>query len=764
MFLNLNILHKIMNNKKIYIRFNQIFSKKIEKNAVYMLTAFVIYFLIYFIYYKYSDTRNLSFVLIIIGFSSLNILLYNYLNKKIKKSIIEKIIIVISFLALAGLIILFFDWLFKINIFADKIYFRRYILALFFLQTMVLYLPFLKDFVKSTNENDNININSSLFYFALLYILFVIFLYTPTAVFSTAPDDFDISYINIILPAAAIIAILFFLFAIIYKLIGCKYKNFFTVLITIFSVLCFVYSYLYPGQYGSLNSFLLSNSENLYGNVYNYLLEYFILLIIICFVVVSVKKYNHIARNVLILLNIVAFLQFSYSTFSIYSSKRNNLLNTQKTENSIILPSYNEELMSFSKTGKNIIVLMLDMFSGGYMEEILQEDSEIEKIYEGFIWYPNTLSISYVTSSSIPSMQAGWKYTPDEINRTNKKNTLVKIIGDSYKILPEILSKYNYKSAYIDPDYCYTYRGDISELNKAGILGGFNKDYVEYWKNKNMKEYNNIFPEKNRNNELKLLLMVSIFKASPILVKPIIYDNGNWIVIKSSDRENSAFMSKIEYWSFIDSMPQISNINEQKNTYKFIKNSIAHDPFSLSKDGKLILGFPDPDAKDNFHGKNAYYSARGSLIAIGRWLSWLKESGIYDNTKIIIVSDHGNDLTQDPMMKKDFNVDGISGEEFNRIHALLMVKDFNKKGFLTIDNRFMSNADVPAIVCSDFDKKGDIISDPTKQLIENRVLKTMRAESWKWHYISKHTKFKFKWNYEVKNDMFESQNWEKVNY
>ena len=747
----------IMN--KIRTIYKQFISERIERKAVYILTTFIIYFLIYYVYYKYSDTRVLSFILVNIGFLVLNIFLYNYLNNKPKKFIIDKVIIIISLLALAGLIILFFDWLFRINIFADKVYFRRYILALFFLQTTVLYFPFLKDFIKNINK-DNISAPSSLFYSALLYILFVVFLYNPVAVYSTAPHDFEISSISIILHAIGIIAVLFSLCVIIYKLLAYRYKNI-TYLITILSLLCFIYSYLYPGQYGSLNSFLLSNSESLYGDVYKYLLEYFILLIIICLVIGAIKKYAHMVRNILILINIVAFLQFSYSLFSLYSPNSNSLVN-HNIESSELLPSYNDELMSFSKTGKNIIVLMLDMFSGGYMEGLLQEDPEIKNIYEGFIWYPNTLSISYVTSSSIPSMQAGWEYAPDEINRTNKKDTLIKVIGDSYKVLPEILSEYNYKSAYIDPDYCYTYRGDISELNKAGILGGFNKDYIEYWKNINREEYSDVFPEKNKNNDLKLLLMVSIFKASPILLKPIIYDNGNWIIIKSADRENAAFMLKLESWSFIDSMPKISNIKSEKNTYKFIKSNITHSPFSISQEGKLILGFPDPDAGDNISGKNAYYSAKGSLIAVGRWLDWLKESGIYDNTKIIIVSDHGNDYTKNPMMKKDFYVEGLSEEEFNNIHVLLLVKDFNKQGPLEIDNRFMSNADVPAIVCSEFNKKEKIAPDPTIEVIENRVLKTMRAESWKWHYINRHSKFKFKWAYEVRNDIFESENWKKI--
>lgn len=82
----------------------------------------------------------------------------------------------------------------------------------------------------------------------------------------------------------------------------------------------------------------------------------------------------------------------------------------------------------------------------------------------------------------------------------------------------------------------------------------------------------------------------------------------------------------------------------------------------------------------------------------------LKEAGVYDNSRIILVSDHGERDSQ--MVARAYNdgkefADGVpygSGRYApGRPHALLMVKEPGKHGPLRIDEAFMSSADVPLL-------------------------------------------------------------------
>jgi hypothetical protein len=60
---------------------------------------------------------------------------------------------------------------------------------------------------------------------------------------------------------------------------------------------------------------------------------------------------------------------------------------------------------------------------------------------------------------------------------------------------------------------------------------------------------------------------------------------------------------------------------------------------------------------------------------------------VYDNTKIIIVSDHGN----------SFDTDMFENTGMQSYNPLLMVKPFNARGPLALSQEFMTNADTPSI-------------------------------------------------------------------
>ena len=744
--------------------------KGIKLNLILLFSAFTFYFLVYYLVNKYSSTRNISYYFIISGFTLLDMILLIDFYENFRKSITKILSVSLLSALVIFLLYLFTDDLFKINILADHVFFRRIIFAVYFLISLILFINYLITFIKIEKITDNkkeydsesILIKNNTFKAALLYCAAVLFIYSPASIYMTSPDDFIISIFILLISGVAVSVVFYSVVIFIYKIAPNALKTVFTYFFVFLSLLVFFNTFIIPGQYGSLNNLILSDAEKLYGSVFVFVKEFAIITFSYILTVFLITKAGKKIVFILFLINFVAFTQTGIGLISIKSNDKQNTETVVNTDNNF-LPSYNDELMSFSKDGKNIVVLFLDMFSGGYVQDIFKERPDLKAVYDGFTWYPNTLSISYVTSSSVPAMNAGWKYTPDEINKRNENVPLTDVIGDTYKILPDLLKKHNFKSAYLDPDYCYTYRGDVDRLADAGIIAGFNKDYMGYWKNKNsIKNFDKINNGGNKFFEIKLLGMISFFKASPAVLRPVIYDEGNWLIVSSNEKKNSAYNSKLKYWSFYDSLEDISNTDSKKNTFKYLHTCITHDPFSLSGDGELIKGYPDPVAGDNFHGKNAYLSAKGALVRLSGWIEWLKENGIYNNTKIIIAADHGDDFSESPMMPEDFEVEGITDKDFTRLHVALIVKDFGSHGELKEDWRLMSNADIPSIIVSDYSDIKDFGSDPSKSDIqEGRIVKTMKADSWKWHYISNHDKFRFEYFYEVKDNIFKSENWSK---
>lgn len=91
-----------------------------------------------------------------------------------------------------------------------------------------------------------------------------------------------------------------------------------------------------------------------------------------------------------------------------------------------------------------------------------------------------------------------------------------------------------------------------------------------------------------------------------------------------------------------------------------------------------------------------YEMNMATMIQLGKWFDHLKANGVYDNTKIILVSDHARNLNQFNELK--LNEDGTD-YDLEYYTPLLMVKDFNSSGFTTSDE-FMTNGDVPTIATS----------------------------------------------------------------
>ena len=92
------------------------------------------------------------------------------------------------------------------------------------------------------------------------------------------------------------------------------------------------------------------------------------------------------------------------------------------------------------------------------------------------------------------------------------------------------------------------------------------------------------------------------------------------------------------------------------------------------------------------------------MIQLGNWFDYLRENGVYDNTRIILVSDHGEYLNHFEEFLLGDSSSTLMNAEF--YYPLLMVKDFGSTEFTT-SKEFMTNADVPVLATK------DIIENPT---------------------------------------------------
>ena len=145
----------------------------------------------------------------------------------------------------------------------------------------------------------------------------------------------------------------------------------------------------------------------------------------------------------------------------------------------------------------------------------------------------------------------------------------------------------------------------------------------------------------------------------------------------------------------------IGNTNAVKPTFKFIHTMMTHAPFGIYINNqqcdylsdKTIWENTNPHISAMKYGKYSYQHFDTELCALtylAYYIQWLKDEGIYDNTQILIVSDHAGD--------DSINTPKLSPRTIGA-DTIFLFKDFKERGNLKIDSRLMANYDIASIFC-----------------------------------------------------------------
>jgi hypothetical protein len=102
--------------------------------------------------------------------------------------------------------------------------------------------------------------------------------------------------------------------------------------------------------------------------------------------------------------------------------------------------AYFKEQYTFTKTGRNVLLIMLDRAISGYVPYIFAEKPELLNSFEGFVYYPNTVSFGGFTIYGLTSIFGGYYYTPLEIQKRGKELWSEKY-SESMLVLPVIMSE-----------------------------------------------------------------------------------------------------------------------------------------------------------------------------------------------------------------------------------------------------------------------------------------------------------------------------------
>ena len=394
-----------------------------------------------------------------------------------------------------------------------------------------------------------------------------------------------------------------------------------------------------------------------------------------------------------------------------------NVVTVNKSVKEISLQDTEEQGLpgfQLSKTGKNVVVLMLDRSMGGFVPYILNERPDLKEQFSGFTYYANTISFGAFTNFGTPGMLGGYEYTPVEMNKRSDES-LVSKHNEALKVMPVTFVENDFKVTVCDPVYAnYQWIPDLSVFDDYPEIN----TYITKGKFGDAEQKESVIMNNRRN-----FFCFSIMKSMPLCVQSVIYNNGEYNQATESKSQIKDGMSKAvgtnatfeEAYNVLKNLSDLTKVTEDRtNTFLLMTNDTTHEPTLLQEPDYVPAEEVDNTEYDATHmdrftlaGKKLnvqddwqmshYHINMAALLRLGRWFDYLRENDVYDNTKIILVADHGEFLASIDELYL-----GEHGEFLKDVESyfpLLMVKDFDAKKFTT-SYEFMTNADVPSLAMS----------------------------------------------------------------
>ncbi len=417
-----------------------------------------------------------------------------------------------------------------------------------------------------------------------------------------------------------------------------------------------------------------------------------------------------------------------------------------------------------SKDKQNVLIFMLDRFEASFVQHILNDQNDIKENLTGFTFYPNCISFSGHTLMGASPVYGGFDYTPFEGNK-RKDISIKDKLNEGILVLPKILTEQaGFTAILSDTSWANgSYTADMSFIS-----------YYDKKKGEVVDNYDNIrginllslysgdfkkevllpdYKEKSLSHVInRNLFWTSLFRIVPSPFRTIVYFKGTWW----ENGVNKTTNSFPDWFSALYFMNKIMDFSSEKPTLTMITNECTHSNEDISMYNLPLAG------KIRFPADNAYVINTVALKQISNIVSFLKENDVYDNTRIILVSDHGMGYRGFDKYTTSF-IDGYSKDKLN---PLLMVKDFNSNEPLKTDDRFMSNADVPSLALK------NIIETPVNPFTGNPINEDYKADgviiTTADLFMDYHSKSNFYYTvpeeswYNVKEDIFVDSNWTKV--
>lgn len=518
-------------------------------------------------------------------------------------------------------------------------------------------------------------------------------------------------------------------------------------LLTFISIYIVIYGFVLVPKFGVIDNFVIQDQRpfTVRFNLTKDILVFGFSLCLI-FAIFKFKLWKQLA----VLSSFLLIFAIGSSVWDlIHQNKQLNLITSKRSESLRTQEAALSKALSFSKE-KNIVIVMLDMFSGIHFKYILERHPSFYQSFAGFYYYPDTTSFGTSTLFGKAPIIGGEKLSPKNLLKADGVS-LEKKINAEYENLFKELSDNNWEITFHENMW---FKPNLISKNlreKSNFITDqfLSPVFFSDWER-----------EKGTNLTKKIFnpgffLSFSLFRIAPLKLKKNIYKKGKWLeTVDDNYRtiENAKRFSQLRYLS------KHSQVASKAKTFKFVTNELTHFPWAMNNKCEPVAV---TEGQAVFSPAMQLQNEYCALKALGAWFDWMKKKKIYDNTLIIIVSDHGRtpqghfvlppygsdfEDYKPPVWKTPFGY-GSS--------ALLLVKPFNSEEALKVEeNQLMTNSDVRIMVERAIEGKEVLtgFDHPVRETFDGN----WRREA---HPSDRFTNLRGE---QVKGDQYDLKNWHKI--
>lgn len=344
-----------------------------------------------------------------------------------------------------------------------------------------------------------------------------------------------------------------------------------------------------------------------------------------------------------------------------------------------------------SSDGQNVLLLVLDRFMGGFVETAVEASPTLADDFDGFIWVPKSVSAGQNSIAGLPPLLGGYDYTPTAMNA--RSLPLKQQTNEAFSILPWNFSRAGWESNLLRPHGLdFMVKGNCSALSVPRLACG---DADPELAVRAARELGIPVTELGLSDYTDLLALLATLRVAPYGVKDVLIKRAAWRPFVGQ-----AAAATLTEWANLAALDEISSVRRGPNQLNIVFNFLSHEPYFIDEACRPTTqktSAPPESLMSDFEYQHVV-GDRCVLNLVVKYIEWLKANGVYDNTLIVLASDHGiaNEVT-------DHSTRAVAGGTQDNLfvasRSLLLYKPINARGPLRTSEAFIPNAGVPELIC-----------------------------------------------------------------